>query len=197
MMKIYQAIYDKSLYVSIYVDGVEVRIGFTGSDAANNGVYHTDDVKIQHELEVSDMYNRLYKLKTIFGPRQRSPLVGPGIAINGAVSSEDLKNNGLLAGQTTPSSPIEDESSDASTDPIVEPNDTENEADNQIQALEETKTEETMEDQSSDAIIFRNLSEAQDFFAKEPYNIVKSKLRASQAVLAAAAQYGLNVKFER
>ena len=66
MMKIYQAMYDKNLYVSIYVEDVEHRIGFTGSDANNNGVYHTDDVKIQHELEVSNMYNRLYKLKSIF-----------------------------------------------------------------------------------------------------------------------------------
>lgn len=208
MMKIYQAIYDKNLYVSIYVEGVEHRIGFTGSDGNNNGVYHTDDVKIQHELEVSDMYNRLYKLKSIFGGRQRSPLAGPGVAVSGGVELEDLKANGLLAGQTAqteatsapiPTNPVT-EDINANQDGIASlagspegegVTKTKNEASNH------EVTAEVKEQSAQEAIVFRNLPEAQDFFGKEPYNIVKSKLRSSNDVLKTATERGLVVKFER
>lgn len=208
MMKIYQAMYDKNLYVSIYVEDVEHRIGFTGSDANNNGVYHTDDVKIQHELEVSNMYNRLYKLKSIFGAKQRSPLAGPGVAIAGGVELEDLKANGLLAGQTAQT---EAASAPVPTNPVVEdvnanqdggtslrsPQEGEGATETKCEASAPEVTAEVKEQSAQEAIVFRNLSEAQDFFGKEPYNIVKSKLRSSNDVLKTATERGLIVKFER
>jgi hypothetical protein len=58
-------------------------------------------------------------------------------------------------------------------------------------------TAEVKEQSAQEAIVFRNLSEAQDFFGKEPYNIVKSKLRSSNDVLKTATERGMVVKFER
>lgn len=208
MMKIYQAMYDKNLYVSIYVEGVEHRIGFTGSDANNNGVYHTDDVKIQHELEVSDMYNRLYKLKSIFGGRQRSPLAGPGVAVSGGVELEDLKANSLLAGQAaqteaasvpTPTNPVAEDvnANQYGIASLGSSQEGEGVTETKNEASSPKATAEVKGQSAQEAIVFRNLSEAQDFFGKEPYNIVKSKLRSSNDVLKTATERGLIVKFER
>ncbi len=212
MIKIYQAMYDKNLYVSVYIDGVEYRVGFTGADAKNNGVYHTSDPIMQHELERSNMYNRLYKLKSALGLK-KSPLVGPGLVIEGPVTSENLKRNGLLAGQkAVEAAPLIKEDSIAEDAPAEELETGElkvEELEAEEQPLGDTdlsvrsKVEEIEPEDESfnkeeiDAVAFRNLSEAQDYFGKAPFNIAKSNLRSSDSVMKVAAQFGVNVVFER
>lgn len=188
MMKMYQALYDKNLYISLYVGDIEHRIGFTGADANNNGVYHTDDPKIQHMLESSDMYNRLYKLKTVLIPKQKSPLVGPGIAIEGTIVSQDYKDNNLMSGQNSPRpyAPVLSDDS-ANLTPKLEATFTETQA-------KEVVIGSTSE---QDGIAFRNLTEAQDYFGKEPYNIPKYKLRSSASIISLAETLNVSVKFER
>lgn len=203
-MKIYQAIQDKILSISIDVDGKELRITFSGGDAASNGVYNTGNPDIQEALESSGMFNKYYRLvKSI--PPKTSPLTGPGVAVNGVVSSYDLKANGLLAGQTaieqkvvtevvTQEQPVnETEAAPAETTAPEVP---------VVPEAETTATDETsekVEEAAANAEVtkFRNVAEAQDFFMKEPYKILKSKLTTSKAVMEVAEQLGVAIKFER
>lgn len=236
MMKIYQAIQDKILSISIDVDGKELRITFSGGDAASNGVYNTGNPDIQEALESSGMFNKYYRLvKSI--PPKTSPLTGPGVAVNGVVSSYDLKANGLLAGQTAieqkvvtevvtqeqpvneteaapaettaPEVPVVPEAETAATDeasekaPEAGPAEDGPKVDSpEPEAGSEDITDETsekVEEAAANAEVtkFRNVAEAQDFFMKEPYKILKSKLTTSKAVMEVAEQLGVAIKFER
>lgn len=203
-MKIYQAIQDKVLSISIDVDGKELRITFSGGDATSNGVYNTGNPDIQKALESSGMFNKYYRfVKSI--PPKSSPLAGPGVAVNGTIGSDDLKANGLLAGQTTTeqkvvtevvnqeqpvkateAAPAETPAPEAPTAP---------EAEEPVDETSENVTEQPVA--SAEEIKFRNVSEAQDFFMKEPYKVLKSKLTTSKAIMEVAEQLGVAIKFER
>lgn len=230
MMKIYQAIQDKNLSISIYIDGKELRVTFSGGDAATNGVFSTSDTNVQKSLEESDMFNKYYRIFKTFAEK-KSPIVGPGVAVTGAISSEDLKANGLLAGQTTlepvktqpepvveaAPAPAPVESADAEPAKEAAAEETKQEPDasatdeapieekaaEEVESADEPTSEEDSEEvvenapASTQVVKFRNVPEAQDYFMKEPYKVLKSKLMTSKAILEVAAQFEVNVVFER
>lgn len=94
-MKIYQSILDKNLSISIDVKGYAERINFSGGDENSNGIYATNNPAIQNALESSHLFNSLYRIKENYS-KNKTPLAGPGVAIEGTVTKESLVGTGVL-----------------------------------------------------------------------------------------------------
>lgn len=89
MIKVYQAIMDKKLCASIYIEGREMRIEFSGGDSNTNGVYMTSDPLIQDAIENNPNYGKRYKLYKSIVPTSEKVAVVKEQPVNKA-SNKDL-----------------------------------------------------------------------------------------------------------
>lgn len=224
MTKIYQAIIDRNLYTSVIVNGNSVALEFAGGDFVTNGVCIVSDKALQEAIESSPSYGVKYRLKETLGAK--NGMVGPGTLVQGALGTEDLRKANLLAGQsanaaqkteevepkvtkgtledidkTAPDTKETIEQEFEETEGGIRMNTVIGAPEETIEEVVETVVEETApvveETKTADPVIFRNVAQAQDFFGKPPYNIVKTKIRTSAEVIAKAKELGVDIIFQK
>lgn len=215
---------DRNLYTSVVVNGNRVSLEFSGGDFVTNGVCIVSDKALQEAIESSPSYGVKYRLKETLGVK--NGMVGPGTPVQGTLGTEDLRKANLLAGQSANAAKKTEEIEPKVTKGTLEDidkaaSDTKEAIEQEFEEIEggirtntvvdapaetaeevvESATEEsapeTKETKAVDPVIFRNVAQAQDFFGKAPYNIVKTKIRTSAEVLAKAKELGVDIIFQK
>lgn len=205
---------DRNLYTSVVVNGKTVALEFSGGDFVTNGVFIVSDKALQEAIESSPSYGVKYRLKETLGVK--NGMVGPGTPVQGTLGTEDLRKANLLAGQSANAAPVAEDaktieeefkeydgsisakSETASNEGAAK---TASDSEETIEEVVETAIEEAApeakETKTMDPVIFRNVAQAQDFFGKPPYSIVKTKIRTSAEILAKAKELGVDIIFQK
>lgn len=210
---------DRNLYTSVIVNGNSVALEFAGGDFVTNGVCIVSDKALQEAIESSPSYGVKYRLKETLGAK--NGMVGPGTLVQGALGTEDLRKANLLAGQSANAAQkteeVEPKVTKGTLENIVKAaSDTKEAIEQEFEEIEggirtnnvvdapEEVAESTKEEaapaketKAVDPVIFRNVAQAQDFFGKPPYNIVKTKIRTSAEVIAKAKELGVDIIFQK
>lgn len=63
--------------------------------------------------------------------------------------------------------------------------------------IEDNYMKEVPLDKGKAPLVFRTVNEAQAFLIQEPYNVAKSIIRTSTAVIEKAKEFGITVEFEK
>lgn len=199
-VKIYQSLIGQKHNTTVVVNGQDMRIEFSDAEGDAKGIYTTTLPEVQAGIESNPAFNKRYRLLKEYGD-DRKGMDGPGILIHGATTGEVLREANLLKGQDAPETKetIEQEFEEIEegirTNTVVDaPAET---AEEVVESATEEAAPETKETKAVDPVIFRNVAQAQDFFGKAPYNIVKTKIRTSAEVLAKAKELGVDVIFQK
>lgn len=99
MIKSYQLIYLNSLSFTLKVNGVDRRVTFSGN-SSEKGMFLTADENMQKALESHPSFGVKFDRKPN-GLYNKSGLTGPGKAVTGAVTSEKLKEGGIIVTTNT------------------------------------------------------------------------------------------------
>lgn len=224
-VKIYQSLIGQKHNTTVVVNGQDMRIEFSDAEGDAKGIYTTTLPEVQAGIESNPAFNKRYRLLKEYGD-DRKGMDGPGILIHGATTGEVLREANLLAGQsanaaqkteevepkvtkgtledidkTAPDTKETIEQEFEETEGGIRTNTVIGAPEETIEEVVETAVEETapvVEDtKTADPVIFRNVAQAQDFFGKPPYNIVKTKIRTSAEVIAKAKELGVDIIFQK
>lgn len=204
-VKIYQSLIGQKHNTTVVVNGQDMRIEFSDAEGDANGIYTTTLPEVQAGIESNPAFNKRYRLLKEYGD-DRKGMDGPGILVHGATTGEVLREANLLKGQDAPKenkesnwTPAPEETIEQEFEEIEEGVRTNNVVDAPEEVVESIKegAPETKETKTVDPVIFRNVAQAQDFFGKAPYNIVKTKIRTSAEVIAKAKELGVDIIFQK
>lgn len=191
-VKVYQSLIGQIHHTSVKVDGKEVNITFSGADGDNKGTLTTIDEKLQKAIESDPAFNIRFKFVKEYGDSNKG-MVGPGQIIQGLLTGDKLSGKGLLVGEDTNKTDAES----TGNVPIPE-NDGEGNAEvTGADNADNTGTGDTGSENADKTKTFKTLNEAQEFFCAEPYNITKSSIRTTNAVIEAGKKLGIEVIFSR
>jgi len=171
MTKTYISLLGQHHATSIYINGVEKRIVFSGAEGDTNGIFTTGKIEEQEAIEKNPSFNKRYALYKEY--KDPVGISGPGTLVNKSLTSEDLKEAGMILGipakEVAKIGKITNHPAVAVPEPIKEkPN---------------TKT-------------FKTTNEAQEFFMTE-YNIPKNKMRTYTEIRKVGADNGLEIIFQK
>lgn len=94
MIKAYQLIYLNSFSFTVKINGVEKRVNFSGN-SSEKGMFITADETLQKALESNPSYGVKFESRPS-GLYNKSGIKGPGKAVAGTVTTQVLKDNGII-----------------------------------------------------------------------------------------------------
>lgn len=212
MIKAYQLKYLHQLTIFVNLNGVEKCIRFSG-DSSTKGMFITSDEALQNALENHPSFNIKFEIKPSAN-YNNTGIKGPGKPISGTVTIENMKGNGILAGERLPkdtsqipvvpsqadnSNPADDTDDSASSDNVDD--DVENKEDTEsTSASDEVKAGgeiDEVENTAPQEMAFENLQLARAFFSQPPYNIPKTDMMSYEAINAKVAEFRITLKFQK
>jgi len=169
--KIYISLIGQSHYTTITIGNKDKRIHFSGAERDENGTYTTGNIAEQKGIEESKGFGKKFKLLKVLddNPKAETPMIGPGVLVNGVLDAEALIKNNMSA--------------------VVSP---------LLDAIKDTPEKEADPIKAGlQQISFRNIIQAQEYFGKEPYKVPKSKIRTQPEIQAKGVEFGFNVIFSK